>query len=387
MTTVSVIIPSYNRKPLVSRAIDSVLQQTFRDFEIIVVDDASTDGTGEDLTQNYGKEIIYRYLPQNCGVAEARNEGMKAARGTFIAFLDSDDLWYPQKLQSQMKLFDADVSLGLVYSGFFQTDILGKRISQNTPILKGMIYNDLIWGNCFATSTVIIKKTCVQNIGYFNAQYSPAEDYEYWVRICRQFKVDCVPEPLMQYCVYEDGISLNDLKMEPAERAILHDNWNECKESNPAVKNEALARIIKRWAIKYFNKNKLADFERCFFEYLNCDYTSTLGLTDPHKAEQLLTKLFEKYLKNFCRQEEIRTRKAELYVTHIKPIAYIHYENGALKDFRKTFFKIVKNDLFKNLPRNLFNYLKTFLGKKVCYSLHTQRLFFYEQLMKLLKLQ
>jgi glycosyltransferase involved in cell wall biosynthesis len=158
MTTVSVIIPSYNRKPLVSRAIDSVLQQTFRDFEIIVVDDASTDGTGEDLTQNYGKEIIYRYLPQNCGVAEARNEGIKAAKGSFIAFLDSDDLWYPKKLKSQMDLFNADDSLGLVYSGFFKTDISGKTVSRNTPFLKGMIYDELFWGNCFATSTVIIKK-------------------------------------------------------------------------------------------------------------------------------------------------------------------------------------------------------------------------------------
>ena len=163
MATVSVIIPSYNRKSLVSRAIDSVLQQTFRNFEIIVVDDASTDGTGENLTQKYGKEIIYRYLPQNCGVAEARNEGMKLAYGTFIAFLDSDDLWYPQKLQSQMELFDADDSLGLVYSGFFQTDISGKRISQNTPFLQGMIYDELIWGNRFATSTVIMKKNCVHN--------------------------------------------------------------------------------------------------------------------------------------------------------------------------------------------------------------------------------
>ena len=213
MTTVSVIIPSYNRKPLVSRAIDSVLQQTFRDFEIIVVDDASTDGTGEYLAQKYGKKIVYLYLPQNCGVAEARNEGMKAARSTFIAFLDSDDLWYPQKLQLQMDLFNADDSLGLVYTGFFQTDISGKRISQNTPFLKGMIYDELICGNRFATSTVIIKKTCTQNIGYFNARYSPAEDYEYWIRICKKFNVDFAPEPLMQYCVYEDGISLNDLKI------------------------------------------------------------------------------------------------------------------------------------------------------------------------------
>jgi len=150
-----------------------VLQRTFTNFEIIVVDDASTDGTSEDLTHNYGKEIVYRYLPQNCGVAEARNEGIKAAKGSFVAFLDSDDLWYPKKLKSQMDLFNADDSLGLVYSGFFKTDISGKTVSRNTPFLKGMIYDELFWGNCFATSTVIIKKTCTQNVGYFNARYSP----------------------------------------------------------------------------------------------------------------------------------------------------------------------------------------------------------------------
>ncbi len=371
MATVSVIIPTYNRKSLISRAVDSVLQQTYRDFEIIVVDDASTDGTGEYLSKKYEKKIVYQYLHQNCGVAEARNKGMKSARGTFIAFLDSDDLWYPQKLQSQMSLFDSDDSLGLVYSGFSKTDILGNRTAQNIPFMKGMIYEELIWGNPFANSTVIIKKTCLQDIGYFNARYSPAEDYEYWVRICRRFKVDFVQEPLMQYCVYGDGISLNTLKMEQAKRAILQDNWNEFKENNPTAKYKALGRIIRCCLKRYFNENNLADFERCFFEYLNCGHTTTINLDESDRAEKLLTKLIEKYLESFCQQKEIKTRRAELYVTHIKPIAYTHYKNGALKDFRKTFSKVVRNDLLKNLPRNLFNYLKSFLGKNLLNYLRT----------------
>ncbi|GAH83893.1 unnamed protein product, partial [marine sediment metagenome] len=123
--TVSVIIPTYNRADMVGRAIQSVINQTYQDFEIIIIDDASTDNTREVAREFQEREKRIKYFKHeiNKGGGAARNTGIKNSKGEYIAFLDSDDEWYPEKLEKQIEIFNKnDENLGVVYSGVFYID-------------------------------------------------------------------------------------------------------------------------------------------------------------------------------------------------------------------------------------------------------------------------
>ncbi|GAH74960.1 unnamed protein product, partial [marine sediment metagenome] len=166
--TVSVIIPTYNRAYLIGRAIQSVLNQTYQDFEIIVVDDGSTDDTEEIVRSFKDKRIGYVRHEKNKGAAAARNTGIKAAKSEYIAFQDSDDEWLPEKLEKQMKVFEnAPPEVGVVYTDFL-------RIKGNKKIhipfswvtqKEGNIHKELLKGNFVTTQSVVIRKKCFKKSG------------------------------------------------------------------------------------------------------------------------------------------------------------------------------------------------------------------------------
>lgn len=195
---VSVIIPTYNRAPTLKRAIQSVLAQTYADFELLVVDDGSTDQT-EDLVRRIGDPRI-RFIaqPRNMGVAAARNRGLAESRGALIAFLDSDDLWAPRKLARQVALFErSPLRVGLVYTGVETMDEAGVR-SVDTPRLRGDAFTALLHGNAIhgGGSNVMIRREAAEAAGGFDESLPAIEDYEYWLRIARFFHIDFAPETL-----------------------------------------------------------------------------------------------------------------------------------------------------------------------------------------------
>ena len=143
MPKVSVIIPTYNRQDLVQEAIDSVLNQTFRDWELIVVDDGSTDQTPSVLQERYDSRIIYIYQ-ENQGESAARNRGLYSATGEYVAFLDSDDLWHPKKLQRQIEVFAEKPELGLVSTQAYWINYEGLLLKQ-TPQGYGRKNKDISW--------------------------------------------------------------------------------------------------------------------------------------------------------------------------------------------------------------------------------------------------
>lgn len=197
---VSVVIPVYNREALVARAIDSVLGQTFEDFEVLVVDDASTDGT-PGVVRQYDDERV-RYLRQktNRGVSAARNRALREARGAFIAFLDSDDTWMPEKLELQVRRFqELPEDVGLLYTGVETVEgDGGGRIDR--PAYRGDVYRELLTVNrIYTTSGVMIRAEAAETVGYFDEKAPANEDWDYWVRVARHFKVDYVEDVLMRY--------------------------------------------------------------------------------------------------------------------------------------------------------------------------------------------
>jgi len=192
---VSVIIPTYNRAKFLEEAINSVLNQTYKDFEIIVVDDGSTDNTKE-IIRKFG-EIIYIYQ-KNKGVSSARNKGIKMSRGEYIAFLDSDDLWLKRKLEKQMKIFEKYPENKICHTNeIWIRD--GKRINQGKRHQKygGYIFDKVLPLCIISPSSVVIKREVFEKVGLFDERLKVCEDYDMWLRICAHYKVYFLDEPLI----------------------------------------------------------------------------------------------------------------------------------------------------------------------------------------------
>ena len=202
MPAVSVIIPTYNNAPLVPRAIDSVLAQTFTDYEIIVVDDGSTDNTLAVL-ETYGDQIILvRQSNQERSVA--RNNGIHHATGKYIAFLDDDDWWHPEKLKKQVLLMESKTSIGLVCAQAYQVapngDIVGVR-SVEMPTKKALP-DKLPWfflGFSIPTLTVLARREVILKAGGFDPTIRYIEDWDLWMRMSIYTEMVCIPEPLAYY--------------------------------------------------------------------------------------------------------------------------------------------------------------------------------------------
>ena len=204
---VSVIIPAYNAAALLRHTLESVLGQSWRDLEVVLVDDGSTDETAQ-VAESFGGPV--RVLRQrNQGPSVARNHGVEAARGSFIAFLDADDLWLPDKLGLQMELFQERPELGLVYTNYQYTD--GSKLlplhrgAQKVPF-EGWVFRPLLRDNFLATSTVVVRRECLQQVGGFDPALEISEDYDLWLRVAREYPVGYVPAPLARYRFHDRNV-------------------------------------------------------------------------------------------------------------------------------------------------------------------------------------
>jgi glycosyltransferase involved in cell wall biosynthesis len=187
MAHVSVIIPTYNRKNLILRAIHSVINQTYQDFEIIVIDDGSTDGTKDALSVY--KDIRYFYQ-ENRGISSARNRGLAEAKGDYIAFLDSDDEWIPEKLAIQVKILDENPKIGIVHNKLIILNEKNEQIGTKPRLDSSGIFTDLIetLGD-LPTSSIMIRRECFDKVGVFDESLPTMEDFEMWLRIAKHYDV------------------------------------------------------------------------------------------------------------------------------------------------------------------------------------------------------
>lgn len=209
LPTVSVIIPTYNRAHLVTRAICSVLAQTFQDFEILVVDDCSTDNT-ENVVNSYDDPRV-RFMAHevNRGGSAARNTGIRAASGEYLAFLDSDDEWLPEKLEKQLELFKATglEKLGLVLCGVSiieNGDVI--RVAQMPPSTGGWVYERALQGqvNPPTCSTWLLKRSAFVRVPKFDVTFPSSQDRDYLVQAAKECQVSWVSEPLVT--MHVDGV-------------------------------------------------------------------------------------------------------------------------------------------------------------------------------------
>ncbi|WP_438347158.1 glycosyltransferase [Paenibacillus sp. FA6] len=197
----SVIIPTYNREKFIGRAIKSVLQQTCTDYELIVVDDGSTDQTSK-IVKSFGERVRYVYK-KNGGPSAGRNKGITLAKGKYIAFLDSDDLYLPVKLQKNKEFLETHPECHFLYSWYYS--VRRGRRKQLISNIKGV--SDLnkfrlqLYGRTFTirTSTAVIHHSCFDKVGLFNTKYRYSQDWDMWLRLACHYRGYCQKEPLVLY--------------------------------------------------------------------------------------------------------------------------------------------------------------------------------------------
>lgn len=213
---VSVIIPTYNRETTIARAIQSVINQTWPNYEIIVVDDCSTDHTRE-IVEEFGDDRIrYIYLEQNGGASRARNTGIRQARCEYVAFLDSDDEWLPEKLEKQMHvILHAPEQIGLVYCRMMARQeeecdpIICPPFFMSKDRLEGNLLAELAEQNLIGTPSVLARRKCLEQVGGFDESLSCLEDWDMVCRIAEQWEIGFVDEVLVEVHFSSGSVTSN----------------------------------------------------------------------------------------------------------------------------------------------------------------------------------
>lgn len=214
MPKVSVIVPTHNRADLLKAAIQSVLDQTYADFELLVCDDASNDHTTDTVAGFSDPRIIYTRYEKNSGVVELRNNAVDSSRGAYIAFLDDDDEWLPEKLEKQVNVLDrSSRETGAVFTGAIFLDTRLGRERVVIPRHRGNIFKELLFNDFIVTSSLVVKKSCFEKAGRFDHEFKSASDFDMWIRISALFEFDCIEEPLVRYRVHQNSISNNNLNV------------------------------------------------------------------------------------------------------------------------------------------------------------------------------
>ena len=197
MPKVSVIIPTYNRLPMLKEAMESVLAQDFEDLELIVVDDGSTDGTADEIIRFGGRVKLLRHQ-ENRGVSAARNSGILHARGKYIGFLDSDDLWVKGKLKTQVDFLDENPQYPLCYTD----EIWIRRGKRVNPMKKHAKFSGWILEKCLplciiSPSSALMRKTLFSKVGLFDEALPVCEDYDLWLRVSVRFPIFFIDKRLI----------------------------------------------------------------------------------------------------------------------------------------------------------------------------------------------
>jgi glycosyltransferase involved in cell wall biosynthesis len=271
MTTVSVIIPTYNYAPFLGEAIDSALAQTRAALEVIVVDDGSTDSTPEVLAA-YGDRI--RVVRQkNRGVAAARNAGIAAARGEYVAFLDSDDAWYPRKLELQLPRLEADRGLGLVHCGAATIDAEGRTLKTSTGGMEGRVAEAMLRLDREVImpqgSSIVVPKRVADEIGGFDERLPPSEDWDFCYRIAARYPIAYVPLVLVRYRLHGSGIHLNIARMERSMSIALEKAFADPEVQS--LRKESYGRFHRILAGCYFETRQFGSFARNVVRSLRYD--------------------------------------------------------------------------------------------------------------------
>lgn len=233
---VSVVIPTCNRPQLLRRAVSSVLAQTYRELECIVVDDASAGDTAAVLAAFDDKRIVFLRNEQNRGAPASRNRGIAAARGEFVALLDDDDEWFPEKIEKQVAIFEHAAGLiGVVYCGFEFVAAGNERATVAvSPVWRGQIHEAMLESCVLGSPTPLVRKKYFEQTGLFDEGLPSSQDWDMWIRLAAACAFDFAPDVLARHYVHGRQISA-DLHAKIASRTVLLEKYQTDLESRPRI--------------------------------------------------------------------------------------------------------------------------------------------------------
>jgi glycosyltransferase involved in cell wall biosynthesis len=259
---VSVVMATYNYGQFITYAIQSVVNQTFTDWELVIVDDGSKDDTSNVVERHLSDQRIRYYFQPNRGQPHAKNAGIGLSRGQLIAFLDADDAWLPTKLAKQVRLFDNDPDLGVVYSRRFVMDAFGKVLTEELrDMARGDVLKEAIQRTIPPFSSTLVRREVFENVGMFDESIPVAIDYDLWLRVALKYRFDYVDEPLLLYRTGHANLSKRSVeRLEIVLHRILpkflSDDSVKERVGNKAIRGayaavySALARNVRRVSIR-----------------------------------------------------------------------------------------------------------------------------------------
>lgn len=270
---VSVVIPAFNAEEFITETIDSVLAQTYRDYEIIVVDDGSVDNTAE-LVRQFGNPVRY-IKTENRGPSHARNVGIREAQGQYVAFLDADDLWTPDKLAIQVEFLSKRPDIDFVFADMlkFSKDQITMpsyfKLLKNSPVnIQIPNYEDclddptrlLLKCNVVPTGTVMVRKDCLERTDLFDEKISNVEDLDLWIRLSLVCRFGCIPRVLKKKRDHQGNISKNRLRALKAALYMCAKLTRDFPQFTDVYRKEHTRRICRHnrtLGYYYFTNNEM----------------------------------------------------------------------------------------------------------------------------------
>ncbi len=283
---VSVVIPTYNRKSIISRAINSVLNQTYKNYEIIIVDDGSTDDTIEYIKDHFNSKV--KCISQkNKGASSARNRGISEAKGKYVAFLDSDDEWVESKLQGQVAFLEKNPEIALLCGRTYRSDNIKKVNSSISQSIVGDLFPTLFMHSFVSTPTVIVKKEVLDEVGGFDTNYKSAEDFDLWLKITKNYKCAFLPDLVAIVNRGKDNLSTDKITLHLHALTILEIHYDENRiprnKYNKAISDSYIAlgrNYLKSGQISQAKKSFIKSFKIFPFRLRSIRYLMKASLTN-----------------------------------------------------------------------------------------------------------
>jgi len=208
---VSVVMTVYNYERYVAESIESILAQTFRDFEFIIIDDASSDSTQKVISGFIDRRIVFVRNDENLGQTRSLNKALRLARGTYIARIDGDDVSFPDRLKRQVDFLERNPRVGVVGTWLQSVDERNRLIRKSRypviPTLGRLLFLNLFNWPCLTHPTVMVRKGCFETVGPYNEQYRISQDYDLWLRVARKFRMRNIPHILLNYREHRQSLS------------------------------------------------------------------------------------------------------------------------------------------------------------------------------------
>jgi glycosyltransferase involved in cell wall biosynthesis len=310
MPLISVIIPVYNGERTIQETIESVLNQTFTNFELIVIDDGSQDSTLQ-IVSTIQDPRIKVFSHPNAGVSTSRNRGLSHATGEFISFIDADDLWTPDKLECQLKALQENPKAAVAYSWTDWIDrsnqLLGRGsyLPEQGDVFAKLLLNDFVASG----SNCLIRREALAEVGNFDREVAPAEDWDMWLRLAIRYEFVLVPSAQILYRISPNSASFNVWKMEASSLRVIEKAFAIAPESLQHLKTPSLGNRYKYLTFKALegtpDRKKGLVATRFLWQAIRNDPSllqtkvlwkvlfkiATVALLPPQKAQALLTKL------------------------------------------------------------------------------------------------